>query len=389
MEIENLVYFCEHEAEQTWPRSVWGSSLTLLITKRLPESFPFRMSGCHRTQQSPFAWNSGSASCRLQRGSTACCPPACAHCPRAAPGSVAGASSSRVGWDCPGVPLLRSPGRPGTSPCRWAPRRCRSCSHCRSPPSLNACAASGTSHASETGWCSWGPASPSLCSPSRWRAGGTTPASGGVGIDGSNGDVEGVVAGGDCGLSATLLLLLLPSVPADAPCSSWTSRASCGWQHPSAEPLSHPAAAAGENSSCTSSLRAFSRLSCCCGSSSPLLSFTSSSPHGVPHNNKERGWFLCFLSDSDHKWPSSPLKVYLFTIISSFFLPFGFSWCIARSSSPCSSSLPVRLAPLSRPLLVFFNLLFLPLWKSNQLLTVLMSELQWAAEQFKSVVLEV
>lgn len=159
--------------------------------KMAPWKFPFRTSGCHRTQQSPFAWNSGSESGHLQRGNTACCPPADADCPladadrpradadrpRAVPRSVLVVSLSRVGWDCPrGLPW-HSPGHPGTSPCLSAPSRCRSCCRCRSRLSRSACAASGTSRALRTGWCSWAPASPSLCFLWRWQVGGTSLAS--------------------------------------------------------------------------------------------------------------------------------------------------------------------------------------------------------------------
>ncbi len=246
-----------------------------------PWKFPFRMSGYHRTQQSPSAWSSGSESDHLQRGNTACCPPADADCPRAVPGSVLVVMLSRVGWDCLRVLLWRSPGHPGMSPCQWAPRRCPSCCRCRFPRSRSAYAASGTSHALKTGWCSWGHASPSLCFLWRWWAGGTSPASGGVGDD----DVEGV---GGCDFALLATHPLLSSAPAGAPCSSWTSCASYGWMGPSAEPLFHPAAAAAAgSSSCTSPLRAFSCLSCSCLPFSLLLSFTSSFLRG-PHNNKER-----------------------------------------------------------------------------------------------------
>lgn len=69
--------------------------------------------------------------------------------------------------------------------------------------------------------------------------------------DGCRGDdAEG---DGDFALLATLPLL--SSAPAGAPCSSWTSCASCGWKGPSAAPFFHRAAAVG-SSSCTSSLTA-------------------------------------------------------------------------------------------------------------------------------------
>lgn len=101
-------------------------------------------------------------------------------------------------------------------------------------------------------------------------------------------------------------------------------------------------------------------------------------PQWPTEQQREAGfWF----SGSDHKWPRSRSRVYLFTILSLFFLTSGFGWCIACSSSPCSSSLPARLSP-SHALLYLSNLSPSPLKKSNQLFTALISELKWAIEGF-------
>lgn len=95
----------------------------------------------------------------------------------------------------------------------------------------------------------------------------------------------------------------------------------------------------------------FSRLSCSRLLSSLLLTFTSSSLSGPQETTKRS----CF-SGSDHRWPRS-CSVYLFTILSLFFLTSGFGWCIACSSSPCSSSLPARLS-LCHALLYLSNFSF-------------------------------
>lgn len=73
-----------------------------------------------------------------------------------------------------------------------------------------------------------------------------------------------------------------------------------------------------------------------------------------PTQQREAGFCVFFLAQITNDLPLPP-KVYLFTIIASFFLPFGFSWCIARSSSPCSSSLPGSSVTPS----FLFNLFFL------------------------------
>lgn len=130
--------------------------------------------------------------------------------------------------------------------------------------------------------------------------------------------------------------------------------------------------------------------SCCCWqlllhiiSDSIFLSFSQSPPFlpaallhillTVAHTTTKRGWFLVFWLRS--QMTSLSLRVYLFTILSLFFLTSGFGWCIACSSSSCSSSLPARLAPC-HALLCFSNLSSSPLSKSNQLFTALISELK-------------
>lgn len=110
---------------------------------------------------------------------------------------------------------------------------------------------------------------------------------------------------------------------------------------------------------------------CCCGwcwcklllhifSESIFLSFFQLRPFSsaallhillstTTKREREREAGLCFIFCLRSQMTSVSFKVYLFTIISSFFLPFGFGWRIARSSSTCSSSLTARLAPLGTP----------------------------------------
>lgn len=253
---------------------------------------------------------------------------------------------SRMGWDCPRGLLWHSPGRPGMSPCPSAPCRCRSCSRYRSPLSHSACAASRTSHASKTGWCSWGPASPSPSSPSRWRDEGTAPASGSVGDDDGGGDVDDDDSGGGCALSATLLRS--SSAPVGAPCSSWTSRASCG--RPSAEPRSPPAAAWGvRRYSCTSSLRAFPCFLSFLDVASQLhlLHILLLTRLLTQQQQCEDRFSMC---GSDHKWPFLlSLDSLPFDYFFTFFLDLWLRLVHSLLCLPLQQQLACLLGSLSRP----------------------------------------
>lgn len=92
---------------------------------------------------------------------------------------------------------------------------------------------------------------------------------------------------------------------------------------------------------------------------SPLsyTSFTSSSSLGCSLNNNNARIVSRCVAQITNDPSSSHSIVYLLTIFSLFFLTSGFGWCIASSASPCSSSLPARLA-LCNALLCLSNVSF-------------------------------